>query len=287
MPRRSNTPVRRRSVDRDEAVGLPWAAANAPSPAMREFACVALARGLSLGDVARRLNVRDRTKLTTRNVAVHFQSSRPRPATIDAYADVLGVTEAHLASLDLKTPKDVDLADALYRSFRTLLLRAYEFQPGTPDLVVAWIEPLDEKRRAMIGRAATLAEERERHNLRDGRAMKRPEFARRFGQTFAAFADALLPEVNLFDAARKGVDSRLVSVWKDLGFLFTGDAVPDAEHVISFIVRLLRSRDVDTTEMEAVLTQAQLYFKEGLKMPVPSLAAAIEPLSNTKRVRHK
>jgi len=251
---------------------------------MREFACVALAARLTVGEIARRLNDRDGTVLTTRNVAVHFlESVKPRSSTIEAYADVLGVTQAHLMGLGVPPFDDAILSGGWQRAYRALLLRAYEFQNGTVERVAAWIQKAGGVERGAVGAVVILAEERERHRLVDPVALHSPDFAQRFGQPLTAFAAALLPDVDLFDAAREAADSRLVKVWISLGWLFQGDAAADSDAVIDFIVRLLRGRNVDTTAMQATLARAKAYFEEGLKIPVPTAALAIEPLINTKK----
>lgn len=284
MARRNNRaviPLRRDSG----VVGLAWAAKHAKSPIMREFACVALRAGFTEGDIARRLRVRDGSAITTRNVSVHFDSKTPRLATIRAYAEVLSITKAHLTALGVPPLDAVILSEGWQRAWRTLLLRAYEFQDGTVERIAAWIQDVTAAQRGAIGAAVILAEERERHGLVDPVALQRPDFAQRFGQPFAAFATALLPDVDLFNATRGPADSRLVRAWIELGWSFQGDAVGDRDHVIDFIVRLLRGRGVDTTAMEATLARAKIYFEEGLKIPVPSIALALEPLIGKEKER--
>ncbi len=272
----------RRDSDAD-LVGLPWAAENAPSAVMREFASVALAGRLTMGDIKRRLNDRDGTALTTRNVAVHFTSNAPRTATIEAYADVLRVAKPYLMALAVPPFDGAVLSGGWQRAWRTLLLHAYEFADGTVERVGAWLEKVTPAQRAAIGAVVILAEQRERHGLSDPAAMQRLDFAQRFGQAFTAFATALFPDVDLFEATRQSVDSRLVRVWIELGWLFLGEAAADSDAVMDFIVRLLRGRNVDTAKMQATLARAKAYFEEGLKIPVQSGALAIESLTNKEK----
>lgn len=74
--------------------GLDALVRTAKTPIMREIAAIALARGLTLGHLVRKLNERDGSKLETSNVRENFRSKQPQLKTIESYLDILARDEA-------------------------------------------------------------------------------------------------------------------------------------------------------------------------------------------------
>jgi hypothetical protein len=109
-----------------------------------------------------------------------------------------------------------------------------------------------------------LAVRREAAGLPDEIATKYPEFAERFGLGLTVFADALKAKVNLFDAQDRR-DRRLARIWVQLGSFPLEER--DYQKVIDQIVRLLRRRGVNTTQMEATLRDVKSNLTEGLSIP--------------------
>jgi hypothetical protein len=255
---------------KSDEIGLDWAAASAPSSVMREFARIGVARGLSLGELARRLNKQDGTSLTAVNVSRHFDSASPQISTVESYAKMLGVSKTHLALLQHQSLEDRDVRAALLAGTRILLLRGAEFKKGTVENVSARVAEMvqhPDAEGASIARALMLAEQRERHGTSDENAQAHPAFAARFGLPLTAFAAALLPRTDLFSAALKTSDTRLARVWVELGFLFADEAAQDAEQVVAFIIGLLRRRGIDTSKMEDALEKTRRYLPAALEIP--------------------
>jgi hypothetical protein len=254
-----------------EEVGLEWAATEAPSEVMRELARIAVAKGFSLGELARRLNKQDGTSLTAVNVSRHFDSVSPRTPTLESYAKVLGVSKAYLGLLERRPPGSPDVKAALLGAARLLLLRGAEFKKGAVESACARVNDLvqqsDTAEAAELARTVILAEQRAQHGINDENSAAHPDFAARFGPLLTAFAAAVSPRIDLFSAALKNADMRLARVWIELGWLFRGDAVQDLDQVIAFIVGLLRRRGVKTSKMEEALERTRRYMPAALELP--------------------
>jgi hypothetical protein len=240
-----------------ERTGLDKAVGEAPSPVMRELALIAMAARLTLGKLARRLNQRDGTALKHINVTRHFEALQPREATIASYAAILGVPQSYMVFLqgDAVPPRDVD--EALRRATGELQSQASQFRNDgalrARDLIVSAQQ--DDRTEALrLARVFALAQFRQEFGIVDDRAAKHPSTAAIIGQALTALADYLRPRLDLFaeldDDAR---DTRLAELQGMLARLFVGEARGDIDHVVSFAVRLLRSRGIDTSAMEETL----------------------------------
>src|SRR5580700_9489277 len=76
--------------------GMAGHADEARNPLMKELARVAVARGISQEELARRYAKLTNARVSSGNVVRHFESPRPRPATIRAYAQIMDVSDRHL-----------------------------------------------------------------------------------------------------------------------------------------------------------------------------------------------
>jgi hypothetical protein len=253
----------------DEPVGLEWAAeADDASPVMREIARLALQRSLSLGKLAIRLNALDGRGRSTKVVSAHFRAKTPRPETVGLYAEVFGLSATHVALLrdellSIEDAKEVLVGGAV----RYLLSKSARFKRSTAEKVRSIVDSMltDEPETARrIASRIQLAGYREALGLPDESVMKHPSFAERFGFRLTAFADALKPMVNLFEASDRR-DRRLARIWIHLGFLFSDER--DSKQVIALIVRLLHKRGFRTTNMEATLREVQTTLPEALAIP--------------------
>jgi hypothetical protein len=240
----------RRESEADlEAVGLERAASDSPSPVMREFARIAIAHRLTLGGLARRLNQRDGTKLKAVNVSRHFASGQPRELTVISYAAVLGVSKSYLGFLSGELIPRPDVEEALRRAIeltRALIVKTLKEDPGE---AAEW------------ARAFALAQMRQEAGITDDRAAKHESAAAVIGIQLTALADRLGPRVGLLSAL--GEDIRLVTLQSALLQVFSKDSGDDVAHVIAFVMRLLRSRDIDTSAMEAALERVSRTWRIG------------------------
>jgi len=234
--------------------GVEKAAADAPSPVMREFAQVAAASRLTLGGLARLLNRRDGTALKAINVARHFEAAHPRAETVKSYAAVLGVTKSHVAFLRGDPIPWADVEEALRRATVELQHVSYQFRNDAAARArEAIFKTLNDDRAeaSRLARAFALAQVREEFGILDDRAAAHPSFAAVVGPALTALADCLRARVDLF--AELGNDARLAELRIALASLFVGEASTDIDHVMSFVLRLLRSRGIDTSAMEEAL----------------------------------
>jgi hypothetical protein len=231
---------------------------------MREFARIAIAHRLTLGGLARRLNQRDGTKLKAVNVSRHFASGQPRELTVISYAAVLGVSKSYLGFLSGELIPRPDVEEALRRAIVELKMRAHLFRGDAVELTRALIVKTlkeDPGEAAEWARAFALAQMRQEAGITDDRAAKHESAAAVIGIQLTALADRLGPRVGLLSAL--GEDIRLVTLQSALLQVFSKDSGDDVAHVIAFVMRLLRSRDIDTSAMEAALERVSRTWRIG------------------------
>jgi hypothetical protein len=242
------------------SVGLEKAAAEAPSALMREFARIASAERLTLGQLARRLNRRDGTALKHINVTRHFETPRPREATIASYAAVLGVSASYVTFVRGDPIPRPDVREALRRATGELRSKASQFRKNASlraaKLISQTVES-DDVEAERMARVFALAQMRAQFGVVDNRAAKHPNEAAIIGPALTALADYLRPRIDLLSEVAGGArDGRLLELQSVLRNLFQGAARDDIGQVIAFVVGLLRRRGSDTSLMEDSLDRA-------------------------------
>jgi hypothetical protein len=249
-------------------VGLPWAAkAKDVSPVMREIARAALRQKLTYGDLKRRLNEVDGKNRSTKNVSAHFRSKRPRAEILHAYAEIVGLSAPHISLLQGKLLTFNEARELLAEAVRYLLSKSTRFKKGTAEKVRAAVAALLKQDQTLAQRLASevaLAGYREAVGLPGDRATSHPEFAEHFGMQLTAFAEAIRPQINLFEAVANR-DQRLAKIWVLLGWLFHDER--DSEKIMDEIIRILKRRGINTAKMEANLREVQANLTEALRIP--------------------
>ena len=234
-----------------EKVGLAFLAENAPDARMRFLAGLAARGGITQKELGRRYAAHNETAWSSSSmVQTHFLAERPR--TVDSYAAVLGVPDEVL-NLAAGKPMDSKAAHYWEREVLELLVGFQtDFQPNAVTAVKSALRDPETRDRALHAYALS-----SKNWLRASAGWSSvPE-------TFAAFAEALYPRLDLRDlvAKRSSENGALWMIYTEAEKLYGSE--PKAKALIDVIEAILRLDGFETRPMREFL-EAQTESIEAL-----------------------
>lgn len=247
--------------------GLERAVATAPHSTMKRLGEVALLRGFSQEELARRLNDSFGLHLNGANVYGHITARRPQVETVRRYAKILGLDGEYrllLPSAALKkkrsgkqaraVPADID---AFWLRQLALTFQNDEWEETASSAVTDCLRSLPPLRRRRILERIVFDSYREAHGATPGLA----SIALRL-----AFEKIAPPELKLQQHKRRRIpgEKSFVDLFNALGEILH-DYPKEFDAVLTFVKALYLSHGIDITPMEAALPEDIPYrlWREG------------------------
>ena len=132
-------------------------AESVPSAIMRFIASVVVTRGLSQEQLARMIAERCQRSIRGANVRHHFYSDNPRASTVAMYASVLGLSDDVLRIKGGEGLTTKQLSESSDRLRSMLRMNDTDFEPGTGEMVLRYVEGLGDSARRQLLEAFVVA----------------------------------------------------------------------------------------------------------------------------------
>lgn len=187
---------------------------------------IALHRGLSQEELARKLRERFKVKLNGANVYAHFVASRPQRETILRYANILDVTaeQLHVAEYGtLPAGREDYWESEVFRQFR--FFKA-SLEPGTVEAIADALQVKPRIRSRALAAFVVAQSSPPPNSLEWDKLLRLP-------LPLVAFAEALYPQLDLRDFAHEYSvgESTLLLIYGNARALYDGDG----ERALAFV----------------------------------------------------
>ena len=214
--------------------GLEEASRTAPSPLMREVARVALARGETLGAIAKRLNEEFKVNLHASNVRRHLISARPQDEIVKRYAWLIGMKPDELRFVAGVGGSAALVASEIRQVRRGLALYAAQYEASAVAAALRFIDEASaEDHREIASRHRSARASRLQYRASHSEELER----------------ALEHAIDLRSARRSlfAGESTLFELWLAAAGRFEPQ---ECDAIVALGVGLLRRRGVDTVPLE-------------------------------------